>query len=128
MPWLKASSIALPSSHERCGTTPCLACAASRHLTKGDMQIVDFFSVVQDQTVNLTPMGVEGGGPHVLAPRLEGWVAACELYEIPREDRAHMVQMARTLFEGVHGRVTVHDLHRIPVSALAEPTPGDLDG
>jgi len=99
-----------------------------RYLTKGDREIMDFYGIVQDQTVNLTPMGVDGGGPHVLSPRLEGWVAACDLYDIPSESRPHLVEMARTLFEGIHGRISVHGLHKRPLSAFAEPTPSDLDG
>jgi hypothetical protein len=101
---------------------------AAENLTQSDREIMDFLSIVRDQTVDLTPFGVDGGGPHVLAPRLEGWVAACDLYNVPREARPHLVDMARSLFDGVHGRINVHGLHGFPVSQLREPTPEDLDG
>ena len=89
---------------------------------------MDFLGIVQDQVTDLTPMGVEGGGPHVLAPRLEGWVAACDLYDVPKEARSQLVEMTRSLFAGLHGRLNVHGLHGLPDSMLREPTPDDLDG
>jgi len=87
---------------------------------------VSFFNAVQDQVVDLTPMGVEGGGPHMLAPRLEGWLAACEIYGVSSETRARTVELARVLFEGVHERLSVDGLHRMDEASLSEPRVCDV--
>jgi hypothetical protein len=88
---------------------------------------MDFLDLVQDQTVNLTPMGGDGGAYH-LAPRLEGWVAACDLYRIPIERRAYLVDQARFLFDATHGRVTVHQLYMIDQSEFEAPSLESLNG
>ena len=89
---------------------------------------MDFLGIVQDQIVNIAPMGVEEGGPSPIYPRLEGWLAACDLYDIPRSSRPSIVDLARALFDGVHGRITVHGLHMIPIDELEDPVEDDLDG
>lgn len=106
MPLLSVDDRAYPGSHDGCvdEATSCIRCSAHRYLTEEDWAAVSFYGKVQDQSVNLTPMGV-ADGPAVLAPRLEGWVAACKLYGIPKADRADLIDVARAIFEGVHGRV-----------------------
>lgn len=121
MPLLKAGPGQIPDRHE--GRCSCLSCNASRHLTEGDREIMEFFGIVQDQTVNST----QGDGPCILSPRLEGWVAACELYGVPSESRPRLVDMARTLFSGVYGHVSVHGLHRMDELSLASPKPDELE-
>jgi hypothetical protein len=89
---------------------------------------MDFLSIVQDQVVNLAPMGVEEGGPSALYPRLEGWLAACDLYNIPQHSRPGIVEAARLLFAGIHDRTNVSGLHQMPVEELLEPGAEELDG
>ena len=75
-----------------------------------------FYETVQDQIIDF------GGGPEASLPRLEGWAAACDLYNVPREDRPHLVDMARLLMSGMHDRVTVHGLARMVPDELSPPS------
>jgi hypothetical protein len=93
-----------------------MGCKAKANLTEDDAAAMEFFNVVRDQVIEGQP-GPEG--QRVLYPRLEGWIAACDLYEIPRARRAALVETARVLFDGIHGRLKVEQLHRIPESDLA---------
>jgi hypothetical protein len=90
------------------------------NLTEEDWKIVSFFGRVQDQTVNLTPMGTESG-ESILAPRLEGWLAACEIYDVPAEGRADLIDAARCVFEGVHGRYKDGSVFRADIDQLEPP-------
>ena len=90
--------------------------------------MIDFLRIVQDQVVNLAPMGVAEGAPSAIYPRLEGWIAACDLYNIPQHSRAGLVEMARVLFDGVNDRMIVSGIHRIPESDLREVEEGEIDG
>lgn len=92
-----------------------MGCKANANLTEDDRAAMEFFDVVRDQVIEGQP-GPEG---RVLYPRLEGWIAACDLYDVPKERRAHLVEMGRLLFGGVQGRVKVEQLHRIPEADLA---------
>ena len=85
---------------------------------------MDFLGIVQDQVVNLAPPG----GEWYLAPRLEGWVAACDIYCVPQGRRAQLIEMARILFEATNDRTNVQGLHRMPIHELTEPTLDEIDG
>ena len=128
MPLLISGPGWVGTSHDRCAEFPCISCKASRNLTPADREIVDFYGVVHDQTVNLTPMGVQGGGAHVLRPSMIEWNATCDIYDVPKSRRAYLIEMARVVFDGVHGRLTVQGLHRIPDSDTRPPAAEDLDG
>jgi len=83
---------------------------------------MDFYGLVQDQTVNLS-----SGEPY-LTPRLEGWLAACDLYDVPQHLRAHLIDMARVIFGGVHDRMHVKGLVLIDPAELADPALEGIDG
>ena len=89
---------------------------------------MEFYGAVQDQVVNMAPMGVEEGAPSPLYPRLEGWLAACEINGVPQHSRAFYVEMARTLFDAVQGRSNVSGLFQMPAEELAPPPLDDVDG
>jgi len=119
---MKTSSSAIPNDHSGCaGEVACLRCKAYGNLTREDFDIVDFYGKVQDQSVNLTPFGAGEGRPAIVSPRLEGWLAACELYGVPVDVRAGLVDDARFLFEAVHERVFVPGVHAIPSGELEPP-------
>jgi len=120
VPLLNAGPLDIPKIHARCAFDPCVQCSASRYLTGEDWRVVKFYSVVQDQVVNQTPLGVEGGRA-VLTPRLEGWLAACELYRVGEEDREDLVTMARAIFDSVHGRNMEHQIHLRPAEDMLPP-------
>lgn len=110
----------MPDDHSACSETPCLSCEADRRLDAGDKEVVAFFARVRDQYVDCAPFGVEGGG-RLWRPRLEGWLAACELYDVPRERRGELVDLARDLFEAVEGRIAVRGLASLDPAELAAP-------
>ena len=120
---LLAKPHAVPARHTRCRRTPCLECDAAAHLTEGDWRVVGFYGQVRDQLSNLTPMGKT----QHLAPRLEGWVAACELYDVPRRGRSELIDAARYLHESLQDRqrrrlevfsCPAEDLAPLPPSAV----------
>lgn len=82
-----------------------------------------FYEIVKDQAVNLNPFGDEPD----LRPRMEGWLAVCEAYNVPKDRRAELVDTARLIFDGARGRVTVPGLRLLPPEVFREPTPEDLD-
>ena len=98
----------------------CLQCAAARNLTPEDWAVIDFFGHVQDQTVNLTPMGTKDGVA-VISPRIEGWLAVAEIQDVPLHDRADVIDDARLVFEAVHGRYTDGEVFYLPLEALRPP-------
>lgn len=83
---------------------------------------MSFFGRVRDQYVDCAPFGTGDGG-RVWRPRLEGWLAACELYDVPRGRRGELVDLARDLFEAVEGRLHVRGLHQLDPDELAPPEP-----
>lgn len=82
--------------------------------------MVEFFGRVQDQTVNLTPMGTETGQA-IVVPRLEGWLAACELYEVPQEIRAEIIDLSRAMFEATQDRLNDREANRAAPEAMVPP-------
>lgn len=80
--------------------------------------MVEFYQTVRDQVVNQTPMGMEGGGVY-LSPRLEAWVAACELLGVPTDSRRHLIATARFLHEAVEDRERSGSVHRLELDQLA---------
>ena len=84
---------------------------------------MEFFSIVRDQMVNTGMEGVPD-----LHPRLEGWLAACDLYGIPQHSRPTLIEMARILFDGIHELISFPGLHRLPAEDLAPLALERLDG
>lgn len=125
MPLATAVPGTIPASHERCGFDPCIACKADANLTEDDKAVMEFFSVVRDQVIEGHP-GPEG--QRVAYPRLEGWAAACDLYDVPQHRRARLVEMGRLVFDCVHERVTVEGIHRLPESEFTPLDDELLDG
>jgi hypothetical protein len=121
VPLKKANASWIPETHGSCEQEPCVECKAALYLTADDREIMTFYEAVADQTVNLTPNGAPNGGAALLAPRLEGWVSACDLYGVPPFLRKTYVEMARLVFDGVQGRVSVHGLHKIKLEELEPP-------
>ena len=116
MPLLKMNDHGQPL--ERAEECKCQKCSALRHLLPEDWSIVSFYASVQDQVNNLTPMGTEDGKMW-LAPNLPAWVAAADLYGVPAQARASLIDDARYLHEGISGRVHVPGVHGMPVEELA---------
>lgn len=115
-------------SHGHCDAQPCVECLARRYLTPEDWGVVTFYGKVQDQTINLTPNG-DAEGQYHFSPRLEAWLAVCELHNIPKDERPDLVSAARQLFEGMHGRSHESGLFRKqPEEMIAQPveTLGDV--
>jgi hypothetical protein len=110
-------SIAVPPSHERCQATPCLLCGAVAHMTTEDWKVMDFYRIVSDQVVNLTP----GEDVRQLVPRLEAWIAAADLAEVPRSSRALLIEQARVIFDGANDRIVEHGLHKRPLADFDPP-------
>lgn len=105
MPLLKAKPGAIPRKHDACRDekTRCVECDARKYLVPADWRVIRYWYVVQDQVVNLTPQGLEGGG-WWLAPRLEAWIACCDMLGIEQKERLPLIDAARALHEMVHGR------------------------
>ena len=90
-------------------------------LTPGDREIMEFFGLVQDQSVNMTPNGT-ADGKVILIPNMVCWEAVCNLYAIPQESRRRLVEGARLLFDGVNELIRIDgSLFRIPLEELMEP-------
>ena len=82
---------------------------------------MDFYGQVQDQSTNLAPNG-NADGEFIFVPRLEGWLAICELNSIPKHERPRLVEGARYLFEGMHGRLSSGGVFgKDPTELIAQP-------
>ena len=79
--------------------------------------MVEFYQQVRDQVINQTPMGMEGGGVY-LTPRLEAWVAAAELLEVPGGRREPLIRATRFLHEAVEDRERSGSVHRMEPDEL----------
>jgi len=110
----------VPEDHEGCGREPCVACRAREHLLPGDWSVVSFYQFVSDQVTNPAPLGLEGGKTW-LPLSLPALVSACDLLEIPQEQRVSLVSDARWLHDVVTEREKIKGLHKMPESALAPP-------
>lgn len=111
MPLLRAKPGAIPDQHDGCFESPCFACSAESELTADDWAIVDFWVRVQDQVVNIFPNQAEGQ-PY-LAPRLEAWVAALDLFSVPADGRRTMIEQAEFLHELMHDRRKLNIAHTL---------------
>lgn len=122
MPYLRSGGKlgAVPQTHERCIDSPCVLCVAREGLTDDDWAVVRYWEMVADQVVNLTPLGIEGGGTW-LAPNLASWVAAADLALIPKRDQPRLISQARYLQELISGRKTERGVFSLAEEALAPP-------
>lgn len=109
-------------AHKKCRPPgeACQWCLGKYWLQPGDWDVINFYGRVQDQVVNLTPGGVREGAA-VFAPRLEGWLAACKLYAVSKEDRVELLDDTRALFEAMHDRGRVWGLHTMDPKELLPP-------
>jgi hypothetical protein len=92
---------------------------AQANLVPNDWKIIEFYLFVSDQMINLTPAAAE---KPFLAPRLEAWLAACEVLDIPKEQRAWLIDKARLIHRIVEGREKITGLWEIDPAELAPPT------
>ena len=60
--------------------------------------MIDFYRLVSEQVVNLTPVGATEG-PNYIVPRYEGWVAGLMIMGVARESWRWLIEDA----EFVHG-------------------------
>lgn len=93
---------------------------AEKHLTPDDRAVLRFYATCSDQLVNLFPFAEE----QTLVPRLEGWLAACELLNVPRVERQRLIEMARVLHSGTQGQLSSDeklDAHLAEPYELAPP-------
>lgn len=97
-----------------------MQCGARRYLRPEDWDIVMFYGRVQDQVVNLSPMGLEDGGAW-LAPRLEGWETACRIYDVPDDRRTELIDGARMLHNAINGDSVPYGLHRMAPDEMKPP-------
>lgn len=79
--------------------------------------MVEFYQTVRDQVINQTPLGMEGGGVY-LSPRLEAWVAACDLLRVPPERRTQLIAATRFLHEAVEDRERSGSVYRMELEDL----------
>lgn len=103
VPLLKAGPLQIPDDHTPCANAKhelekCVACMARDGLTENDWTLIEFFRRLRDQVLNLTPFGTPKGQRLGLVPDLKNWLAACELYQIPVDDRANIIDECKWLF------------------------------
>lgn len=108
MPLLRAKPGAIPPVHDACREAPCLACGAAAEMVQEDWDVVDFWVAVQDQVV---PLPILEDGAVYLAPRLEGWLAMCDLLGLDQARRRVLIEGATHLHELVHERVKNYMVH-----------------
>lgn len=85
-----------------------------------DWLVLEFFRNVQDQVVNLTPNGT-AEGKFVFAPRIEGWLAVCEMLQVDKDFRMEVIEQARMIFEAVNERVWELGLFKLDPETLRAP-------
>lgn len=82
--------------------------------------MVQFYQFVSDQVVNPAPFGLEGGRTW-LPLRLSELVVACDLLNVPPDQRVELVSDVRYLHDMMTERVKHPGLHRMPVALLEPP-------
>lgn len=103
MPLLKTDAAHVCTEDDPCKPpSTCNRCDAIRALTGLDWYILNFYTRVQSQYINQTPMGTKDG--HVIVtPRLEGFESALRIYGYPRPHWPFLVEWASFVLRVVHG-------------------------
>jgi len=105
-------------AEETCEVRGCVICDARKMLTEVDWVVVNYYRFVSDQLVNLAPFGTADDKP-LMFLRLTDMTAACELLEVPREDRVRLIELTRFLHLTVIGRDDEgNEMYKLPWSEL----------
>jgi len=91
-------------------------------LTPFDSVCVEFYSQVQTQYINQSPMG-SGDGTVILTPRIEGYESVLRTHGYAKEDWPELIKWASFLHGVVTGsiRLNLVELYRLPLEHFVDP-------